>query len=134
SGGHGTRTRLQVIWRSIAASPRRRRGEADDFGLPLDEEAGYHVPMTLRDAFPEITRLDEPLAPFTGLRVGGPAEFLVRPRSVAELAGVLKFAADNRIPARILGAGSNILVRDEGVRGAVVRLSEPAFTTITVEG
>src|SRR5205823_6202800 len=57
------------------------------FGLPLDEEAGYHVPMTLRDAFPEITRPNEPLAPFTSLLVGGAAEFFVRPRSVAELVG-----------------------------------------------
>lgn len=104
------------------------------FGLPLDEEAGYHVPMTLRDAFPEITRQQEPLAPLTSLRVGGAAEYLVRPRSVPELAGVLKFAADNRVPIRILGAGNNVLVRDEGVRGAVVQLSEPAFTAIAVDG
>src|SRR5262245_61471933 len=104
------------------------------FGLPLNEEPGYHVPMTLRDAFPEITRQQEPLAPFTKLRVGGAAEFFVRPRSVEELAGVLKFTSDGRIPVRILGAGNNVLVRDEGVSGAVVRLGEPAFNAIAVNG
>jgi UDP-N-acetylmuramate dehydrogenase len=90
--------------------------------------------MTLRDAFPEITRPHVPLAPFTSLRVGGAAEFLVQPRSTRELAAVLKFVADQRVPNRILGVGSNIVVRDDGVSGAVVRLSEPVFTTISVEG
>jgi UDP-N-acetylmuramate dehydrogenase len=90
--------------------------------------------MSLADEFPDITRVGEPLAPHTHLRVGGPAEFFVRPRSVAELRGVLKYCADNAVPLRMLGGGFNLLVRDEPVPGAVVRLAGPAFESIAVEG
>ena len=41
---------------------------------------------------------------------------------------------EQRLPVRVLGGGCNVLVRDEGVRGVVLRLSEPAFTQVTVEG
>ena len=45
--------------------------------------------MSLAETFPEITKRDQPLAPFTHLKIGGPAEFLVQPRSVDELNAVL---------------------------------------------
>jgi len=68
-------------------------------------------------------RFDEPLAPHTTFRVGGPADVLVEPRDEGELVEVLRAAGEQEIPLRILGGGANLLVRDEGVRGAVVRLS-----------
>jgi UDP-N-acetylmuramate dehydrogenase len=86
------------------------------------------------EAFAEFVKRDEPLAPYTYLKVGGPADFLVQPRSQAELAAVVSACSRQRLPLRILGGGCNILVRDEGVRGVVVRLSEPAFTHIAVSG
>jgi UDP-N-acetylmuramate dehydrogenase len=88
---------------------------------------------TLAD-FADIVKTDEPLAPFTYLKIGGPAQMLVQPRNVAELAGVVRTCFENKIPARVLGGGCNILVKDEGVRGVVLRLNEPAFTQITVQG
>jgi UDP-N-acetylmuramate dehydrogenase len=84
--------------------------------------------------FAEIIQRDAPLAPFTHLKLGGPAEMLVQPRSREELSAVVRACARERVPLRVLGNGCNLLVRDEGVRGAVLRLSEPAFTEITVEG
>ena len=90
--------------------------------------------MTLADAFPEIARRDQPLAPFTHLRIGGPAEFLVQPRTGDELRQVLHYCAEHAVPLRMLGGGYNLLVRDEPVPGAVVRLSGPAFEAISVEG
>ena len=90
--------------------------------------------MTLADAFPEIARRDQPLAPFTHLRIGGRAEFLVQPRTADELRQVLHYCAGHAVPLRMLGGGYNLLVRDEPVPGAVVRLSGPAFETITVDG
>jgi len=84
--------------------------------------------------FAEIVKREEPLALYTYLRVGGPAELLVQPRSRDELAAVVRCCFQNRLPVRVLGGGCNVLVRDEGVRGAVLRLSEPAFTQITVAG
>jgi UDP-N-acetylmuramate dehydrogenase len=70
----------------------------------------------------------------THLRIGGPAEWLVSPRSHQELANVLTALAAGGIPVRVLGEGTNLLVRDEGVRGAVLRLSAPCFSEIKVEG
>jgi UDP-N-acetylmuramate dehydrogenase len=84
--------------------------------------------------FAPIVKHDEPLAPYTYLKLGGPAEMLVQPRSRNELAAVVRRCFQQQIPLHVLGGGCNILVRDEGVRGAVLRLSEPAFTQVTVEG
>jgi UDP-N-acetylmuramate dehydrogenase len=84
--------------------------------------------------FAEFIKLNEPLAPYTLLKLGGPAEVLVQPRSVAELCAVVRRCGEKRFPMHLLGGGCNVLVRDEGVRGVVLRLKEPAFTQITVEG
>jgi UDP-N-acetylmuramate dehydrogenase len=84
--------------------------------------------------FDEIVRREEPLAPYTHLKLGGPAELLVQPRTREELSAVVRRCFQERVPLRVLGSGCNLLVRDEGVRGAVLRLSEPAFTSVTVEG
>lgn len=86
--------------------------------------------MSLADQFPEIIRRDEPLAPHTHLRIGGPAEFLVRPRAVDELRAVLAACQRDGVPVRMLGGGCNLLVGDNPVRGAVIRLTAPAFTAV----
>lgn len=90
--------------------------------------------MSLVQKFPDFVRPQESLAPFTLLRIGGKAEFLAEPRSVDELAALMRAAAELKLPVRVLGVGSNVLVRDEGVPGVVVRLVAPAFTGIEVEG
>ncbi len=90
--------------------------------------------MTLAEKFPEITKKREPLAPYTHLRIGGPAEFLVQPRAVDELRAVLKYCAAEKVPVRMLGGGNNLLVRDDPVPGAVVRLAGPAFGWVEVAG
>jgi UDP-N-acetylmuramate dehydrogenase len=84
--------------------------------------------------FAEITRAHEPLAPYTALRIGGPAEALVTPRTRDELAAVVRRCLDRRVPLRVLGGGGGLLVRDEGVSGVVLRLSAPDFTGVAVEG
>src|SRR3954462_1129129 len=84
--------------------------------------------------FNETIRRDEPLAPYVRLRLGGPAEMLAQPRSQEELSRLVRRCFDERIPLRVLGSGCNMLVRDEGVPGVVLRLSEPAFTQVSVEG
>lgn len=89
---------------------------------------------TLADTFPAITKTREPLAAYTHLRIGGPAEFLVQPRTVDELVSVLRFCKANRVPLRMLGGGFNLLVRDDPVPGAVMRLSGPAFSFIETSG
>jgi UDP-N-acetylmuramate dehydrogenase len=71
------------------------------------------------------------LAPFTWFRVGGPAEVLVRPASVADL-GRFMGALPHDIPVTILGAASNVIVRDGGIEGVVLRLGR-GFNEIRVE-
>lgn len=84
--------------------------------------------------FAEFIKPKEPLAPYTFLKLGGPAEALAQPRSPEELAALVQCCFQKQIPLRILGNGCNLLIRDEGVAGVVVRLSEPAFTIIEVKG
>jgi len=85
---------------------------------------------SLADTFPEIVKVREPLAPYTHLKIGGPAEFFVQPRTVDELARVLKHCTSNQIPVRMLGGGYNLLVRDDPVPGVVVRLHGPPFSFV----
>jgi UDP-N-acetylmuramate dehydrogenase len=68
-------------------------------------------------------RFNEPLAPYTTFKIGGPADALVEPRDEDDLAAVFREARGAGLPVHVLGGGANLLVRDEGVRGAVVRLS-----------
>ncbi|MEM7728274.1 MAG: UDP-N-acetylmuramate dehydrogenase [Pseudomonadota bacterium] len=91
--------------------------------------------MALIDRMPEVRgslRADVPLAPYTWLRVGGPADILFMPKDEADLALFLS-TIDPDIPVTTLGVASNTLVRDGGIEGVVIRLG-PAFGTIEADG
>jgi len=75
---------------------------------------------------------DRPLADLTWLRVGGPADWLFRPGDEADLASFLA-ALDPAIPVFPMGVGSNLIVRDGGIRGVVIRLGR-GFNTIDISG
>lgn len=75
---------------------------------------------------------DAPLGPQTWFRAGGPAEVLFRPADVEDLSTFLAVLPSD-VPVMVLGVGSNLLVRDGGVRGVVIRLMR-GFTGIEVEG
>lgn len=76
---------------------------------------------------------DEPLSRHTSFRVGGPADIYVRPDTVDDLRFVLRTARECGLPVLPLGAGSNIVVRDGGVRGVVIRMMKN-FDAVTVLG
>ena len=76
--------------------------------------------------------LNEPLAPFTWLRVGGPADVLFLPEDADDLAAFLK-GLDPAVPVMAIGVGSNLLVRDGGVEGVVIRLGK-GFAAIEPRG
>jgi UDP-N-acetylmuramate dehydrogenase len=90
--------------------------------------------MGLLTGFEKIVRQGEPLAMHTWFQVGGPAEYFAEPRTPDELIALVERCREEEVPVRILGRGSNLLVRDEGVPGVVIRLSEPAFSQIEVKG
>ncbi len=66
---------------------------------------------------------DEPLAPYTSWRVGGPADALVTVQNEAALAQIMRFCCKRKTPWFVLGSGSNLLVGDGGIRGLVLRLA-----------
>src|SRR5690242_9626776 len=65
-------------------------------------------------------RFDEPMHRHTTLRIGGPVDALIAPATVAALQRVRRLCAQSALPCRALGAGSNLLVRDGGVRGVLL--------------
>jgi len=74
-------------------------------------------------------RLDEPMAKHTTLRIGGPADIWVRPADLDALATLLRRCHACEIPVHFVGGGTNLLVRDGGLRGVVINLgSAAAFT------
>jgi UDP-N-acetylmuramate dehydrogenase len=74
-----------------------------------------------------------PLERYTSFRIGGPADYLVRVGSRRALKEVILLIRRSRIPYFIVGKGTNLLVRDRGFRGAVVKLVGP-FKTIQIRG
>jgi UDP-N-acetylmuramate dehydrogenase len=88
---------------------------------------------TIESGFEKILRCNEPLAPRTWFQLGGAAEYFAEPQSVAELAELVRRCREQEIPVHVLGGGSNVLVRDEGVQGVVVHLSRPEFAGIRID-
>jgi UDP-N-acetylmuramate dehydrogenase len=84
--------------------------------------------------FADFVKPNEPLAPYTHLRLGGPADAVATPRSRDELCAFVRRCGERRLPLRVLGAGCGVVVPDEGVRAAVLRLAAAAFTRVSVEG
>ncbi|HTX58349.1 MAG TPA: UDP-N-acetylmuramate dehydrogenase [Verrucomicrobiae bacterium] len=76
-------------------------------------------------------RFDEPLAPYTSWKIGGPADALVQVEDEAELAAIMRLCFKRRLPWFALGGGSNLLVGDGGMRAIVLRLGG-AFAEVRV--
>jgi UDP-N-acetylmuramate dehydrogenase len=86
------------------------------------------------EEFGGIVRADEPMAHRVWFRLGGPAAYFASPRTLEELVGLLRRCRDEGLAFRILGGGSNVLVRDEGVDALVVLLESPFFADVKVRG
>ncbi len=84
--------------------------------------------------FSEILQRNEPLSQHTWLRLGGPAQYFVTPRTEAELLEVITTCRSLQLPIHILGSGSNLLVREAGVQGVVIRVVEPLLGEVQIEG
>lgn len=68
--------------------------------------------------------IDEPMKNHTSFKVGGPADVLVTPQNYDEIVSVIKLCNENEIPYYIVGRGSNLIVRDGGFRGIIIKLTE----------
>lgn len=76
---------------------------------------------------------NEPLAPHTTIKIGGPAECWFEPEDERSLERALKLAAHSGWPVTVIGGGSNLLLPDEGVSGLVVHLGAPAFRELSID-
>ncbi|MBT6312379.1 MAG: FAD-binding protein, partial [Alphaproteobacteria bacterium] len=92
------------------------------------------IPQDFRDALPRVKgriAFDAPLARFTWFGVGGPADVLFRPADADDLAAFMAALPDD-VPVWPLGVGSNVIIRDGGVRGVVVLL-RAGFTDVDAD-
>jgi len=78
-------------------------------------------------------RLYEPMRRHTTMLVGGPAQFWLEPKTFTAFAALANYCRDRNIATRVVGRGSNLLVRDGGIRGAVIHPSGGVFSAVTVE-
>jgi UDP-N-acetylmuramate dehydrogenase len=102
-------------------------------------------PVTIGDKMPgeesmtamtgiSCVRDQVPLAERTWFKLGGAAEFFAEPSSTDELQTVVKRCHEEGLQVRLLGGGSNVLVRDEGVPGMVVSLTNRSFASVAISG
>jgi UDP-N-acetylmuramate--L-alanine ligase/UDP-N-acetylenolpyruvoylglucosamine reductase len=77
-------------------------------------------------------KLYEPMAKHTTLLIGGPAQFWIEPHSFYGFAFLVDYCRERGIPVRVVGRGSNLLVRDGGIRGAVIRPTGGAFSEVSL--
>ena len=87
---------------------------------------------TLQRLFPSA-KFDEPLKRYTAWKIGGLADALLEPESADELIRAVKKASEHDIPVTVLGGGTNVLVRDGGIRGLTIRLAK-SLTNVEIEG
>lgn len=89
--------------------------------------------QTLKILVKEEPLWDEPMSSHTSLQVGGPADCYIEPTSLDELSTVVRFTSDHHVPLFIIGAGTNLLISDSGIRGVVMSL-KTGFSGYTIHG
>ena len=97
----------------------------------MNKEFIYKQLLNILDE--ESIKVDEPMKKHISFRVGGPADFLLKPKTEEELSKVIKFVKEESIPFIVIGNGSNLLVKDGGIRGIVIELSDN-FNNYEIEG
>ncbi len=90
----------------------------------MAEDVGTSLLQSLRAIAGLKVKTDEPLARYTTMKIGGPADYFLDVDARPALAAALKVLSAHGAPFHLLGKGSNVLVSDRGVRGAVIRLGE----------
>ena len=90
--------------------------------------------MSIFDDLESIVKEDYSLAKHTWYGLGGPADYFIKPQTTQQLADVARRCIANSIPIHVLGFGSNLLIGDEGVRGAVIKLESEQFSQTEFDG
>ena len=90
--------------------------------------------MNIFNGLEEIVETDYPLAKRTWYGLGGAADYFIAPKTVKQLKEVVRRCANNNIRIYVMGFGSNLLISDEGLRGAVIKLEAEQFSQIEFDG
>jgi UDP-N-acetylmuramate dehydrogenase len=86
--------------------------------------------MPLQTEFEDIVQCDVPMAEHTWFKLGGTVEYFAEPTSIEQLETLVRRCREEDVRLRLLGGGSNVLVRDEGLQGMVLRLAGDVFQKI----
>ncbi len=90
--------------------------------------------MSIFSGLEEIVKTKYPLGKSTWYGLGGPADFFIRPKTIEQLQQVIKRCNENNVPIYVLGFGSNLLVSDQGLRSAVIKLESEQFSLVQYHG
>ncbi|QEG38486.1 UDP-N-acetylmuramate dehydrogenase [Roseimaritima ulvae] len=90
--------------------------------------------MSFPEPLQHLIQHDQPLAQLTWLGIGGPARYFAEPHTREQLVALVQHAHEAEIPVRVLGSGSNVLVREAGFDGLVISLAAAALGQVSVEG
>ncbi len=110
-------------------------GNVHEAGTRLAEDLRALDEMWTALDEPDATlRLHEPMRQHTTILIGGPAQYWVEPRTIAGFQRLVRHLREQGVPIRVIGRGSNLLVRDGGIRGAVIHPAKGEFSAVRVEG
>ncbi len=110
-------------------------GNVHEIGTLLAEDLTTLEQIAAALDDPDATvRLFEPMTRHTTMKVGGPAQFWIEPRSTESFSHLIRFCRERGIPTRIIGRGSNLLIRDGGIKGAVIHPEGGDFDELSVDG
>ncbi len=90
--------------------------------------------MDIFSGLEKIVEANYSLAKATWYGLGGPADYFIRPKTLDELTEVIKRCNENNVAIYVLGFGSNLLINDEGLRGAVIKLDSQEFSATDFDG
>jgi len=90
--------------------------------------------MNIFSGLEKIVEADHPLAKHTWYGLGGPADYFIRPKTTKQLKEVVQRCNENKLQIYVLGFGSNLLISDEGVRAAVIKLEADQFAQMNFNG
>ena len=89
--------------------------------------------MSIFSGLEQIVETDYQLARRTWYGLGGPADYFIRPKTIEQLKEVVDRCNENKIRKYVMGFGSNLLIGDDGLRGAVIKLEAEQFAQIKYE-
>ena len=90
--------------------------------------------MNIFKGLEQIVKNNYPLGKDTWYGLGGPADYFIQPQNLQQLQEVTKRCRENNVPIKVIGYGSNLLISDEGVRAAVIKLDAEVFSQLNFDG